>query len=147
MYVSRKTFSQNPVDVTRKWLVIDASTAPLGRVATTIAHYLIGKYKTTYTPHVDGGDYVVVINADSIVVTGEKETDKIYYHYSGYPGGMSQETVGERRVKHPERIIEDAVAGMLPKNKLKVARMARLRVFKGAEHTHTAQVPTKVEVK
>ncbi|MGB4768244.1 MAG: 50S ribosomal protein L13 [Candidatus Saccharimonas sp.] len=142
-----KTFSQKPADVSRRWILIDAKDAPLGRVATQIAKYLIGKYKPTYTPHVDGGDYVVVINAAETVVTGEKETDKIYYRYSGFPGGIKDAQLKEVRERFPERIIEAAVKGMLPKNKLAAGRMARLRVFTGAEHDHTAQKPEKVEVK
>lgn len=142
-----KTYSQKTADVTRRWILIDAASAPLGRVSTEIAKYLIGKYKPTYTPHVDGGDYVVVINAKDVPVTGEKETDKIYYRHSGFPGGIKDAQLKELREKFPERIIENAVKGMLPKNKLSPDRMARLRVFPGAEHAHTAQTPEKVEVK
>ena len=109
--------------------------------------YLIGKYKPTYTPHVDGGDYVIVINAKDTVVTGEKETHKIYYRHSGFPGGIKDAQLKEVREKFPERIIENAVRGMLPKNKLSPERMARLRVFSGSEHTHEAQKPEKVEVR
>lgn len=141
-----KTYSQKSAEVSRRWIIIDASTAPLGRVATTIAKYLIGKYKTSYTPHIDGGDYVVVINASEVVVTGDKETGKIYYRHSGFPGGIKDATLGEVREKYPERIIEAAVRGMLPKNKLSPDRMARLRVFAGSEHTHAPQKPEKVEV-
>ncbi len=141
-----KTFSQKTADVSRRWILIDASSAPLGRVSTEISKYLIGKYKPTYTPHVDGGDYVVVINAKDIVVTGAKETDKIYYRHSGFPGGIKDATLKEVREKFPERIIEKAVQGMLPKNKLSPERMKRLKVFPGAEHAHTAQTPEKVEV-
>lgn len=141
-----KTFSQKPAEVTRRWVLIDAADAPLGRVATTIAKHLIGKYKPTYTPHVDGGDYVVVINAANLVVTGNKETDKVYYRHSGFPGGIKDARLEEVREKFPERIVENAVKGMLPKNKLSADRMARLRVFPGAEHDHTAQTPEKVEV-
>jgi large subunit ribosomal protein L13 len=144
--VNQKTYSQKPSEVTRKWVIIDASTAPLGRVATTIAKYLIGKYKPTYTSHIDAGDYVVVINAAHVVVTGEKETDKKYYHHSGYPGGIRDESLSELRTKYPERIIIEAVKGMIPKNKLAADRMARLRVFAEGDHTHTAQTPEKVEV-
>jgi large subunit ribosomal protein L13 len=147
MAVNAKTYSQKPSEISRRWILIDASEAPLGRVATQIAKYLIGKYKPTYTPHMDGGDYVVVINAKNAVVTGDKETGKVYYRHSGYPGGISDETLSERREKYPERIIEAAVKGMLPKNKLAADRLARLRVFAGSEHTHTAQTPEKVEVK
>ena len=142
-----KTYSQKPSEVTRRWILIDAAEAPLGRVSTEIAKYLIGKYKPTYTPHVDGGDYVVVINAKDTVVTGAKETDKIYYRHSGFPGGIKDATLQEVREKFPERIIENAVKGMLPKNKLAAERMKRLRVFAGEDHSHTAQTPEKVEVK
>lgn len=142
-----KTYSQKPAEVSRRWILIDAASAPLGRVSTEISKYLIGKYKPTYTPHVDGGDYVVVINAQDTVVTGNKETDKIYYRHSGFPGGIKDATLAEVRAKFPERIIENAVKGMLPKNKLQADRMARLKVFAGAEHAHTAQTPEKVEVK
>ena len=145
--VNAKTFSQKPADVTREWFLIDASSAPLGRVATEIANYLIGKSKPTYTPHVDGGDYVVVINAEKVVVTGNKEKGKIYYRHSGFPGGIKDATLGEVREKFPERLIQDAVSGMLPKNKLAPGRMARMKVFVGETHAHTAQTPKKVEVK
>jgi large subunit ribosomal protein L13 len=147
MSVNAKTYSQKPTEVTRRWILIDASKAPLGRVATQISKYLIGKYKPSYTPHIDGGDYVVVINAKDTVVTGDKETGKIYYRHSGFPGGIKDATLAEVREKYPERIIESAVKGMLPKNKLADERMKRLRVFAGSEHTHTAQTPEKVEIK
>jgi len=128
-------------------VLFDASELPLGRLATEIAKHLTGKYKPTYTPHVDGGDYVVVINAAQTVVTGDKETDKKYYRHTGFPGGIKDATLAEVRERFPERIIENAVKGMLPKNKLQVERMKRLRIFAGAEHTHAAQTPEKVEVK
>lgn len=147
MSVNARTYSQKPTEVTRRWILIDASSAPLGRIATQIATYLTGKYKPTFTPHTDGGDYVVVINAKDTVVTGDKETGKIYYRHSGFPGGIKDATLAEVREKFPERIIEAAVKGMLPKNKLVSERMNRLRVFPGSEHTHTAQTPEKVEVK
>ena len=142
-----KTFSQKPADVSRRWIVIDASSAPLGRVATVIAKHLIGKYKPTYTPHVDGGDYVVVVNAKDAVVTGNKEVAKIYYRHSGFPGGIKDASLADVREKFPERIIEHAVKGMLPKNKLSDDRMKRLKVCAGPEHNHAAQTPEKVEVK
>ena len=142
-----KTYSQKPAEVTRRWVLIDAAEAPLGRVATVIAKHLIGKYKPTYTPHVDGGDYVVVINAKNTVLTGDKEEGKVYHRHSGFPGGITSETARERREKYPERLIEAAVKGMLPKNKLAAERMTRLRIFAGNEHAHTAQTPEKVEVK
>ena len=142
-----KTYSQKPSEVSRRWILIDASSAPLGRVSTEISKYLIGKYKPSYTPHIDGGDYVVVINAKDTVVTGDKETGKIYYRHSGFPGGIKDATLKEVREKFPERIIEAAVKGMLPKNKLSPERMKRLKVFPGAEHAHTAQTPELVTIK
>jgi large subunit ribosomal protein L13 len=141
-----KTYSQKSAEVTRKWVQLDASEAPLGRLATTIAKYLIGKYKPTYTAHVDGGDYVVVTNAGKLVVTGNKLEDKKYYHHSGYPGGIKERTLAEQIQRDPTKVIYDAVAGMLPKNKLHDDRMNRLKVFAGSEHAHAAQTPTKVEV-
>ena len=145
--VNAKTFSQRTEDTSREWFIIDAAEIPLGRMATKIANLLIGKSKVTYTPHVDNGDYVVVINAEKLVVTGDKEIAKVYYRHSGFPGGISDETLKEVRTKYPERIIEEAVKGMIPKNKLASGRMARLRVFSGESHTHTAQTPKKVEMK
>ena len=142
-----KTFSQKTADVSREWFLVDASELPLGRIATIIADKLIGKSKPTYTPHVDGGDYVVVVNAEKVVVTGNKETAKIYYRHSGFHGGIKDATLAEVREKAPEKIIENAVRGMLPKNKLSDGRMERLKVYAGAEHAHAAQKPKKVEVK
>ena len=147
MSVNAKTYSQKPSEVSRRWILIDAAEAHLGRIATQIATYLTGKYKPTYTAHIDGGDYVVVINAKDAVVTGDKETGKVYYHHTGFPGGIKDATLAEVRAKFPERIIENAVQGMLPKNKLLDARMKRLKVFTGSEHAHTAQTPETVEVK
>ena len=145
--VNAKTFSQRTEDVSREWYLIDASEAPMGRIATQIATLLIGKSKPTYTPHVDNGDYVIVINAAKTVVTGDKEIGKIYYRHSGFPGGIKDATVKEVREKAPERLIEAAVKGMIPRNKLAEGRLARLRIFAGEEHAHTAQTPKKVEVK
>lgn len=141
-----KTFSQKPADISRKWLLIDATDAPLGRVATTIAKYLIGKYKPTYTAHVDGGDYVVVVNAGSLVVTGDKLSDKKYYRHSGFPGGIKERTLQEQLDKDPIKVIQQAVKGMLPKNKLLDGRLKRLKVYASAEHANAAQAPVKVEV-
>lgn len=145
--VNSKTYSQKPSEVVREWHLIDASELPLGRLSTIIATLLTGKSKPTYTPHIDGGDYVVVINAKDVPVTGSKELQKIYYRHSGFPGGIKDARLEEVREKFPERIIEASVKGMLPKNKLQAERMNRLRVFAGSEHTHTAQTPKKVEVK
>ncbi|OGL31532.1 50S ribosomal protein L13 [Candidatus Saccharibacteria bacterium RIFCSPHIGHO2_12_FULL_42_8] len=145
--MTSKTYSQKPSEVTRKWILIDASEAPLGRIAVLISKHLIGKYKPNYTPHIDGGDFVVVINAEKAVLTGDKEEAKTYYRHSGYPGGIKSATAKEVREKHPERLIEASVRGMLPKNKLANERMKRMKVFPGSEHDHTAQKPMKVEVK
>lgn len=142
-----KTYSQKPTEVSRRWILIDAKDLPLGRLSTEIAKYLIGKYKPSYTPHIDGGDYVIVINAAEVPVTGNKEEKKIYYRHSGFPGGIKDATLKEVREKFPERIVENAVKGMLPKNKLSPERMKRLKVFPGSDHAHTAQTPEKVEVK
>ena len=142
-----KTYSQNPSVVSRRWILIDAKDAPLGRVATTVATYLTGKYKPSFTPHVDGGDYVIVINAKETVATGNKEEDKVYYRHSGFPGGIKSATLKEVREKAPEFIIENAVKGMIPHNKLAKERMARLKIFAGENHSHEAQKPEKVEVK
>ena len=142
-----KTFSLKPADISRKWVIVDATEAPLGRLATLIATRLTGKYKTTFTPHVDDGDYVIVVNADKLIVTGNKETAKVYYRHSSYPGGLKERTLKEARELNSAQIIEKAVKGMVPKNKLATERMARLRVFGGAEHTHEAQKPVKLEVK
>ena len=148
MAVNAKTYSQKPVEVERRWVLIDAETAPtLGRLATEIATYLTGKKKVTYTPHTDGGDYVVVINAEKVKVTGNKEEDKMYYRHSGFPGGLKEASLKEVRMKDASMIIEKAVKGMLPKNKLQEERMKRLRVYNGSEHNHVAQKPEKVEVK
>lgn len=144
--MTHKTFSQKPSEVTRRWLLIDASSAPLGRVAGVIAKYLIGKYKPTYTPHIDAGDYVVVINAQNIVVTGNKEIGKTYYRHSGYPGGIKSLSLKELREKNPEKVIYQAVKGMIPRNKLADERLKRLRIFSDENHTHAPQSPKKVEV-
>lgn len=142
-----KTYSQKPTEISRRWILIDASEATLGRVATTIAKYLIGKYKPTYTAHVDNGDHVVVINSDKLVVTGDKETDKKYFRHSGYIGNMKEFSLGELRKKSSDEIIRLAVKGMIPANKLAPGRLERLRIFKGDTHAHSAQTPEKVEVK
>jgi large subunit ribosomal protein L13 len=118
----------------------------LGRLATEIAHRLRGKHKPEYTPHVDTGDYIVVINAEKVRVTGNKETGKVYWRHSGYPGGIRGTTVADMRKQHPERIIEKAVKGMLPRNPLGRAMYRKLKVYAGADHPHTAQQPTPLEL-
>lgn len=141
-----KTFSAKPETVKRDWYVIDATDKVLGRVATEIARRLRGKHKPEYTPHVDTGDYIIVINADKIAVTGKKEWDKMYYHHTGYPGGIKSVSLDKQRDKHPERIIESAVRGMLPKNPLGRAMFRKLKVYRGAEHNHAAQQPKALEI-
>ena len=142
-----KTYSAKPTDVVRKWYVIDASQAPLGRVATQIATLLTGKGKPMFTHHIDCGDFVVVINAASIVVTGNKVKDKMYYSHSGYPGGLSERTLGEQMQKDPIVVIEKSVKGMLPVNKLRPARLQRLKVYAGSDHNHEAQKPVMFDLK
>lgn len=128
-------------DVERKWYVVDARDAVLGRLAVKIAVYLRGKNKPVFTPNVDTGDFIIVINADKVRLTGNKLTDKVYYHHTGYIGGIKAETAREMFEKHPERIIEKAVWGMLPKNTLGKQMLKKLKVYKGAEHPHQAQAP------
>lgn len=128
-------------EIDRKWYVIDAQDAVLGRLATKVATYIRGKNKPVFTPHVDTGDFVIVINADKIRLTGKKLTDKIYYHHSGYTGGIKAQMAKELLEQKPERIIEKAVWGMLPKNRLGRAMIKKLKVYKGAEHPHKAQSP------
>lgn len=140
-----KTYSQKTSEINREWWIIDASTLPLGKLAVVIADKLMGKSKVTYTPHTDNGDYVVVINAKNLVATGEKMTDKHYYRHSGFPGGLTDLTLQEIIEKDPAVAVKHAVKGMLPKNKLLADRLARLRVFEGAEHAHTAQMPKEIK--
>ena len=141
-----KTYQAKPLEVEREWLVIDAEDQVLGRVATKAAQLLKGKHKPQYTPHVDTGDFVIIINADKIRVTGTKASSKEYYRHSGYPGGLKCETFAEAMQKHPERVIEHAVKGMLPKNTLGRAMGKKLKVYTGAEHPHAAQKPRKIEL-
>ena len=142
-----KTYSAKPADVTRKWYVVDASEATLGRVATQVASLLLGKGKPQFTKHIDCGDFVVVINAKDIVVTGGKETKKVYYRHSSYPGGLKEATLAEKMEKDPTFAITNAVRGMLPVNKLRDGRLLRLKVYADTEHKHEAQKPTTISVK
>ena len=136
-----KTFSAKPAEVTHEWFVIDATDKVLGRVASEVALRLRGKHKAIYTPHVDTGDFIVVVNAQKIRVTGNKATDKIYYRHSGYPGGIHATSFKDMQAKHPGRALEKAVKGMLPKGPLGRAQLKRLRVYGGPEHPHIAQQP------
>jgi large subunit ribosomal protein L13 len=134
------TYSTKASDIERKWLVIDASGKTLGRLATEVASLLKGKHKPIYSPHLDVGDYVIVVNAAEIKVTGNKLTQKIYYRHSGYPGGLKSITLGRMMETHPTRVIEYAVKGMLPHNRLGAAMFKKLKVYPGAEHPHQGQV-------
>ena len=140
-----KTFSQKTAEIKREWFIIYASTLPLGKLAVVIADKLMGKSKVTYTPHIDNGDYVIVINAKNIQVTGNKMIDKKYYRHSGFPGGLKELRLEEVIEKDPSYVLKEAVKGMIPKNKLAADRLARLRVFNGAEHTHAAQNPKEIK--
>ena len=142
-----KTYSAKPSEVTRSWYVIDASEAPLGRVATKVATLLTGKEKPMFTHHIDTGDYVIVINADKVVVTGDKMDKKMYYHHSHYPGGLKEATLAEKMAKDPTHAITHAIRGMLPVNKLRDGRLARLKVYAGAEHNHEAQKPETISLR
>lgn len=142
-----KTFSSKPADVTRTWYVIDARDLPMGRLASRVATLLLGKDKPTFTPHVDGGDYVIVINADKLVVSGNKTETKLYYRHSSHPGGLKTATLGEVMNRDPATAITKAVRGMLPSNKLRPGRLLRLKVYGGAEHGHEAQKPTTLSLK
>lgn len=140
-----KTYSQKSSEIKREWWLVDASTLPLGKLAVVIADKLMGKSKVTYTPHIDNGDYVVVINAKNLKVTGDKMTKKMYYRHSGFPGGLKELKLEEVIEKNPSVAISEAVKGMLPKNKLSADRLSRLRVFDGAEHAHAAQNPKEIK--
>jgi len=133
-------------DIIRKWYVVDATDKVLGRFASRIAGLLIGKNKAQYSPHVDCGDFVVVVNADKFRVTGKKMTDKIYYHHTFYPGGLKKMTLKLMLERYPERVIYHAVSGMLPKNKLRACRLKRLKLYTSNEHPHIAQKPTMIEL-
>jgi large subunit ribosomal protein L13 len=142
-----RTYVQTPQEVQRSWYLVDASDLTLGRLCTHIAKLLSGRSKVTYTPHVDGGDHVVVVNAAKLKVTGAKLSSKKYYHYSGYSGGLKEKTLAQVMEQDPSRAIQSAVHGMLPKNKLRPEMMQRLRIFKEAEHSHNAQLPVKLNLK
>ncbi len=141
-----KTFSAKPETVKRDWYVIDAAGQTLGRLATEIATRLRGKHKPEYTPHVDTGDYIVVINAEQVRVTGNKTADKIYYSHTGFPGGLKEINFEKLISRAPERVIETAVKGMLPHNPLGRAMYRKLKVYAGAEHPHTAQQPKELKI-
>jgi large subunit ribosomal protein L13 len=140
------TVSTKPAEVRREWYLVDATNKTLGRLASEIAHRLRGKHKPEYTPHVDTGDYIVVVNAEKIRVTGNKLADKMYYHHTGYIGNLKSISLGKLLVKAPEQVIQKAVKGMLPKNTLGRAMFKKLRVYAGTEHGHEAQQPKPLDI-
>lgn len=142
----KTTYYAKPGEVKREWVLVDAEGKVLGRLAAQIASILRGKNKPQYTPHIDTGDFVIVVNADKIRVTGNKEEDKAWYSYSGYPGGLKKETYKQAMAKHPERILERAVKGMLPKTSLGRAQFTKLKVYAGPDHPHMAQNPRKIDL-
>lgn len=144
--IGTKTFSAKPETVKRDWFVVDASGKTLGRLASEVASRLRGKHKAEYTPHVDTGDYIIVVNAEKVHVTGRKETDKMYYHHTGFPGGIKSISFDKLIQKAPQRVIEIAVQGMLPKGPLGRAMFKKLKVYAGAEHNHAAQQPKALEI-
>lgn len=141
----KNTYMQKAQEVSRNWYVIDATDVNLGRLATKVAHVLRGKHKTTYTPNVDCGDYVIIVNASKINLTGNKLDDKIYYNHSGYTGGLRERTAREMKENYPVEMIERAVKGMLPKGRLGRAMYKKLFVYEGSEHPHAAQKPTEMK--
>src|SRR5687768_7094480 len=141
-----KTYVATPLDRERNWLLVDAEGQTLGRLATQIADALRGKRKPTYTPHVDTGDFVVVINAEKISVTGQKREEKMYYRHSGYPGGLKKRSLNDMLERRPEEVIRLAVRGMLPKNRLARKQLTKLKIYAGPEHPHEAQKPQKLEI-
>lgn len=141
-----KTVSMRAQDVERSWYVVDAENRTLGRLASAVAHRLRGKHKPEYTPHVDTGDYIIVVNAAKVRVTGNKETGKIYHRHSGYPGGIKSTSLNKLRQTHPERIVEKAVKGMLPRNPLGRAMFRKLKVYPGPDHPHAAQQPQAIDI-
>lgn len=138
----RKTFSPKLGEVDRDWYVIDAAGVTLGRLSTQVARMLMGKHKATYAPHLDVGDFIIVVNADKVVLTGKKEQSKVYYRHSGHPGNLRSETAGELRRRRPARLVESAVKGMLPKNRIGRHQLRKLKVYGGPDHPHEAQKPT-----
>ena len=142
-----KTWNAKPGEVDRRWYVVDAEGQTLGRLATRIADTLRGKDKPQYTPHVDTGDFVVVVNAEKIVVTGKKLDEKMYYRHSGYPGGLKQRPLREELNRRPTEVLRKAVKGMLPRNRLARQQLGKLKIYAGPEHPHAAQTPTPLEVK
>ena len=143
----QRTFTPKADDIDPVWYVVDATDIPLGRLASQVAPILRGKHKPTFAPHMDMGDFVVVVNAEKFAASGNKETDKKYYRHSGYPGGLTELTLGEMRKRYPERVIETAVRGMIPKNKLGRKVLRKLKVYAGPDHPHSAQSPEPLDLR
>jgi large subunit ribosomal protein L13 len=143
--VAMKTYTAKPGEIERHWYVVDAEAKTLGRLATQIADVLRGKDKPAYTPHVDTGDFVIVVNAEKVRVTGQKLDQKIYYRHSGYPGGLRSRTLREQLARRPEEVLRKAVKGMLPKNKLASAQLRKLKIYAGPDHPHAAQNPEPLQ--
>jgi large subunit ribosomal protein L13 len=141
-----KTYNAKPGEIAREWYLVDAEGKTLGRLATRLADVLRGKGKPQYTPHVDTGDFVVVVNAEKIAVTGNKLDDKMYYRHSGYPGGLRERPLREQLARRPEEVLRKAVKGMLPRNRLARQQLTKLKIYAGAEHPHDAQAPKPLEV-
>jgi large subunit ribosomal protein L13 len=141
-----KTYQATPQDRERVWYVVDAEDKTLGRLATQIADVLRGKRKPTYTPHIDVGDFVIVVNAEKVAVTGDKREKKLYWRHSGYPGGIRSRTLGDLLEKRPEEVIRKAVKGMLPRNRLGRAQLRKLKIYAGPDHPHQAQKPEQLEI-
>lgn len=142
----KKTYSPKLAEIEHRWHVLDAAGIPLGRLSSLAARLLTGKHKPTYATHIDTGDFVIVINAEQAVLTGRKEEQKIYYHHTRYPGGIKSESAAKRRQRRPTKMVEDAVWGMLPKNKLGRQQLRKLKVYAGSEHPHQAQKPETFDV-
>ena len=142
----QKTFTPTPADIKHEWFLVDATDQTLGRLASDVANLLRGKHKPTYAPHMDGGDFVVIVNAEKVAVTGNKAEQKIYYRHSGFPGGLSELSFERMQERYPERIIETAVRGMVPKNRLGRQMLTKLKVYAGSEHPHAAQKPQPLEI-
>lgn len=136
-----RTYSPKLAEIEHQWFVVDATGVPLGRLSSLVARLLMGKHKAMWAPHIDTGDFVIVVNAEKTVLTGRKEEQKVYYHHSGYPGGMKSETAADRRRRRPFKLVEEAVRGMLPKGPLGRKQLKKLKVYAGPEHPHQAQQP------
>jgi large subunit ribosomal protein L13 len=137
----KRTYSPKLAEIEHEWIVVDAATVPLGRLSTIVAHHLMGKHKPTWAPHIDVGDFVIVVNAEKAILTGRKEEQKMYHRHTGYPGGLKSATAGQMRQRRPTKLVEEAVRGMLPKSKLGRQLARKLKVYAGPDHPHQAQQP------